>query len=77
MYVLEAKRPDLDPCDAKEQAPGYAENLRAPFVILSNGKERWLWIAVFRFGERKTLGEINTKITSATEKSCYHACQDL
>ncbi len=43
LCVLEAKRPDLDPYDAKEQARGYAENLRAPFVILSNGKEHWLW----------------------------------
>jgi type I site-specific restriction endonuclease len=41
--VLEAKRPDLDPYDAKEQARGYAENLRAPFVILSNGREHWFW----------------------------------
>ncbi len=37
------KRPGLDPYDAKEQARGYAENLRAPFVILSNGKEHWFW----------------------------------
>src|SRR6266852_6610688 len=43
LCVLEAKREDLDPYDAKEQARGYAENLRAPFVILSNGKEHWFW----------------------------------
>lgn len=43
LCVLEAKRPDLDPYDAKEQARGYAENLRAPFVILSNGNEHWFW----------------------------------
>jgi type I site-specific restriction endonuclease len=43
LCVLEAKRPDLDPYEAKEQARGYAENLRAPFVILSNGKEHWFW----------------------------------
>jgi type I restriction enzyme, R subunit len=43
LCVLEAKRPDLDPYDAKEQARGYAENLHAPFVILSNGKEHWFW----------------------------------
>jgi type I site-specific restriction endonuclease len=30
LCVLEAKRPDLDPYEAKEQARGYAENLRAP-----------------------------------------------
>src|SRR6266496_5989390 len=43
LCVLEAKREDLDPYDAKEQARGYAENLKAPFVILSNGKEHWFW----------------------------------
>jgi type I restriction enzyme, R subunit len=43
LCVLEAKREDIDPYDAKEQARGYAENLRAPFVILSNGKEHWFW----------------------------------
>lgn len=41
--VLEAKREDRDPYDAKEQARGYAENLRAPFIILSNGREHWFW----------------------------------
>jgi len=41
--VLEAKREDVDPYDAKEQARGYAENLRAPFIILSNGREHWFW----------------------------------
>jgi type I restriction enzyme R subunit len=43
LCVLEAKRPDLDPYEAKEQARGYAENLHAPFVILSNGNEHWFW----------------------------------
>lgn len=43
MCVLEAKREDLDPYDAKEQARGYADNLDAPFVILSNGREHWFW----------------------------------
>ena len=43
LCVLEAKREDLDPYDAKEQARGYAENLRAPFIILSNGREHWFW----------------------------------
>src|SRR5512139_3617536 len=43
LCVLEAKRADLDPYDAKEQARGYAENLKAPFVILSNGNEHWFW----------------------------------
>lgn len=43
LCVLEAKREDLDPYDAKEQARGYAENVRAPFIILSNGREHWFW----------------------------------
>ncbi len=43
LCVLEAKKEDDDPYDAKEQARGYAENLRAPFVILSNGTEHWFW----------------------------------
>jgi type I restriction enzyme R subunit len=43
LCVLEAKREDLDPYDAKEQARGYAENLNAPFVLLSNGREHWFW----------------------------------
>ena len=41
--MLEAKREDLDPYDSKEQARGYAENLKAPFIILSNGREHWFW----------------------------------
>lgn len=43
LCVLEAKRPALDPYDAKEQARGYAENLKAPFVILSNGTVHYFW----------------------------------
>ena len=43
LCVLEAKREDLDPYDAKEQARGYAENLKAPFILLSNGREHWFW----------------------------------
>jgi type I restriction enzyme R subunit len=43
LCVLEAKAEDADPYDAKEQARGYAENIKAPFIILSNGKEHWFW----------------------------------
>jgi len=43
LAVLEAKAEDKDPYEAKEQARGYAENLRAPFVSLSNGREHWFW----------------------------------
>lgn len=41
--VVEAKSEDFDPYDAKEQARGYAENLKAPFIILSNGKVHYFW----------------------------------
>lgn len=43
LCVLEAKREDRDPYDAKAQGRGYAENLNAPLVILSNGYEHWFW----------------------------------
>lgn len=43
LCVLEAKREDIDPYDAKDQARGYAENLKAPFILLSNGREHWFW----------------------------------
>ncbi len=43
LCVLEAKREDEDPYDAKDKTRGYAENLKAPFVILSNGHEHWFW----------------------------------
>jgi type I restriction enzyme R subunit len=43
LCILEAKREDHDPYDAKEQARSYAESLSAPFVLLSNGSEHWFW----------------------------------
>jgi len=43
LCVIEAKAEQVDPYDAKEQARGYAENMNAPFIILSNGKEHWFW----------------------------------
>jgi type I restriction enzyme R subunit len=43
LCVIEAKKDDIDPYDAKEQARGYAENLKVPFIILSNGREHWFW----------------------------------
>jgi type I restriction enzyme R subunit len=43
LCVLEAKRENIDPYDAKEQARGYAESLKAPFILLSNGREHWFW----------------------------------
>jgi type I restriction enzyme R subunit len=43
LCILEAKREDTDPYDAKEQARGYAQNMNTPFVLLSNGREHWFW----------------------------------
>jgi len=71
LSVLEAKREDLDPYDAKEQARGYAENLKAPFVLLSNGREHWFWnyerkdqgdaYRIERFPSRQDLDRIRLK----------------
>lgn len=43
LAVLEAKREDEDPYDAKEQARRYAETSKVPFIILSNGTQHWFW----------------------------------
>lgn len=43
LAVIEAKRFSTDPYSAKDQARAYAQSLRAPFVILSNGQEHYFW----------------------------------
>jgi type I site-specific restriction endonuclease len=43
LAVIETKKFSIDPYSAKEQAKGYAESLGAPFIILSNGQEHYLW----------------------------------
>lgn len=43
LCVLEAKKDDIDPYDAKDQALGYAQNVGAPFIILSNGEIHYFW----------------------------------
>ena len=43
LAVLEAKRFSIDPYSAKEKAKGYAIAVGAPFIILSNGREHYLW----------------------------------
>jgi hypothetical protein len=54
LCVLEAKRPDADPYEAKEQARGYAENVGAPFIVLSNGRQptlpRFFQLTIARSG---------------------------
>lgn len=43
LAVLEAKRFSIDPYSAKRQAQDYAISLSVPFVLLSNGREHYLW----------------------------------
>lgn len=43
LAVVEAKRFSIDPYSAKKQAKDYAIGLGAPFVLLSNGQEHYVW----------------------------------
>lgn len=43
LAVVEAKRFSKDPYGAKAQTLPYAQNLGAPFIILTNGREHYFW----------------------------------
>ena len=43
LAVLEAKRENINPLEAKEQARSYALGQKVKFVILSNGNSHYLW----------------------------------
>lgn len=43
LVVVEAKREERDPLVGKEQARSYAMNIKARFIILSNGNIHYLW----------------------------------
>ena len=43
LAVIEAKKEDKDPLDGKEQARTYADNVKARFIILSNGDLHYFW----------------------------------
>ena len=43
IVVLEAKKEEIHPLTAKEQARSYANSLRAKYVILSNGNIHYFW----------------------------------
>ncbi len=43
IVVLEAKKEEIHPLTAKEQARLYANSLRAKYVILSNGNMHYFW----------------------------------
>ena len=41
--VVEAKKESIHPLDAKEQARKYANQLRAKYIILTNGNMHYFW----------------------------------
>jgi type I restriction enzyme R subunit len=43
LAVVEAKRASTNPADAATQAKAYAEQLKVPFIFLSNGEEVRFW----------------------------------
>ncbi len=43
LAVVEAKRVSMNPADAAAQAKAYAEQLKVPFIFLSNGDEVRFW----------------------------------
>ena len=43
LVVIEAKKEERDPLVGKEQARTYAMNIKARFIILSNGNIHYLW----------------------------------
>lgn len=43
LAVVEAKRAAVNPADAAAQAKAYAEQLKVPFIFLSNGEEVRFW----------------------------------
>ena len=43
LAVVEAKRASMNPSDAATQAKAYAEQLKVPFIFLSNGEEVRFW----------------------------------
>jgi len=43
LAVVEAKRATVNPADAAAQAKAYAEQLKIPFIFLSNGEEVRFW----------------------------------
>jgi type I restriction enzyme R subunit len=53
LVVLEAKRSNIDPLSAKEQARKYALSIKARFIILSNGDLHYFWDT--QFGNPETI----------------------
>lgn len=65
LAVLEAKRENIHPLEAKEQARDYAIGQKVKFVILSNGNSHYLWnieqgnpTPITKFPTPDSIGEI-------------------
>ncbi len=56
LAIIEAKKFSVDPYSAKEQAKAYAASLNAPFIILSNGLEHYIWEYIDGGDARPVLG---------------------
>lgn len=86
LCIIEAKRPDKSPLEGKEQARNYARELRARFIILSNGESHYFWDMengnpkpIIEYPTQKTLEEAQTinlhpeKLASITVDENYLA----
>ncbi|NGX63648.1 MAG: Type-1 restriction enzyme R protein [Candidatus Anoxychlamydiales bacterium] len=76
LVVVEAKKESIDPLSAKEQARNYARNVKARFIILSNGNIHYFWDTqygnpetILRFPTQGSLSQYKTYIPNPTELS--------
>ena len=67
--VLEAKREDIAPLSAKEQAREYANSLHVRYVILSNGNTHYLWD--MQFGNPEQISSFPT-LESLEQQKKWH-----
>lgn len=59
LVVVEAKKANIEPLSAKEQARNYARNVNARFIILSNGNLHYFWDT--KLGNPETISRIPTQ----------------
>lgn len=73
--VLEAKREQIHPLTAKEQARDYAKGKNARFVILSNGLSHYLWDT--EGGNPQVITELPTQVALQHRSTYQPNVQDL
>jgi len=73
--VLEAKREEKDPLFAKEQAREYAREVRARFIILSNGSIHYLWDT--KHGNPETITRFPTQESLSQYENYFPNPQEL